>query len=1074
MAWNSQPIPGARWRWHHFEDRVVDVLRGEGGAELRGKLAHRLRVTKQLPNLLMLLDRYEEFVPLRDALRSAEARVGPDGHNPFRQQPADLLFALGIWTLHHEQDAQPERQLELAEELRAIGKVNMARRLLRTIDRQRCMAFFPRYRRELAMSTCFASDLPPGPRLDEAWNLLHLDPSWPGSLEDIRPGREPDLMRQDYETLRRAGTILKRKWDYERRKEDLEHAVTHYRVAKLLAAKDKDKDVRRDVEISSGAEASFQLDLLTVLDRDHEQAGKRAFTAFKLRRELLEKDPMEGSLGGLEPSRRNYRRLINLAQLHFGIHGQLRRHEDGAVRLEGVRAEDLEEARASNHLEEAKECLRGAKRMHKDTGVIPRWLRDQKVRELAERAEVLRVDPTELQEFLDVSKAHVVNALSAGKVGLALSGGGFRASFFHLGVLARLAERDLLRHVEVVSCVSGGSIVGAHYYLLLRKLLQSKKDEEIGQDDYLELVRTLIHQFLRGVKKNIRMRLLANPLANLRMLFPGYSRADRAGELFERCLYGQVDDEYREGNRLVSHMTIQPPNMEGFNPTLLNWFRDNKVPILILNATSLNTGHNWQFAAHWMGESPASIDAHVDANKRLRRIHQSVAPPPHHEMRLGRAVATSACVPGLFDPSSLKRLYEGPRQKIVVRLVDGGVFDNQGVASLLEQECRIFVVSDASGQMSFLNQPSGGSLGVPLRSNSILMERIRQTQYRDLAVRKRSGQLRSMIFVHLKKELRGDPINWVGCDDPRKPEEERCRSSPMTSYGIDKELQHRLAGYRTDLDSFCDAEAYALMYSGYRMIHGELDKLESDPDRSKEALVRLLDSSVEKPHPWAFLCIKELMEGKKTDPRYASFEEILEVANQRVFKIWRLWGLWGKRRLRGLLGREKRAPRPRSNATLVRALLAMVLIAGLYDLWMAVGGRAGVQNLVASIAALLGPGLGKAMGYLAVSLPVLVVIALVAPTSLFGHVGKFVQMAVLGSVGMVISWLHLTLFDPVYKWYGRRRPDQITREELEYVANVHGVPSSELRDAAAKRSPRLEPVAAELGISRRALYAMCS
>ena len=30
-------------------------------------------------------------------------------------------------------------------------------------------------------------------------------------------------------------------------------------------------------------------------------------------------------------------------------------------------------------------------------------------------------------------------------LGLALSGGGFRASLFHIGVLARLAELDLLR-----------------------------------------------------------------------------------------------------------------------------------------------------------------------------------------------------------------------------------------------------------------------------------------------------------------------------------------------------------------------------------------------------------------------------------------------------------------------------------------------------------------------------------------------------------------------------------------------------------------------------------------------------
>ena len=68
-----------------------------------------------------------------------------------------------------------------------------------------------------------------------------------------------------------------------------------------------------------------------------------------------------------------------------------------------------------------------------------------------------------------------------GKFGLALSGGGFRASLFHIGVLARLAENDELRRVEVLSCVSGGSIVGAHYYLEIRHLLQ-KADDEIDAE----------------------------------------------------------------------------------------------------------------------------------------------------------------------------------------------------------------------------------------------------------------------------------------------------------------------------------------------------------------------------------------------------------------------------------------------------------------------------------------------------------------------------------------------------------------------------------------------------------------
>ena len=67
--------------------------------------------------------------------------------------------------------------------------------------------------------------------------------------------------------------------------------------------------------------------------------------------------------------------------------------------------------------------------------------------------------------------------LLIGKVGLALSGGGFAPLLFHIGVLARLAELDLLRSVDVISCVSGGSIVGAYYYLKLRTLLESRPDQ---------------------------------------------------------------------------------------------------------------------------------------------------------------------------------------------------------------------------------------------------------------------------------------------------------------------------------------------------------------------------------------------------------------------------------------------------------------------------------------------------------------------------------------------------------------------------------------------------------------------
>jgi len=90
------------------------------------------------------------------------------------------------------------------------------------------------------------------------------------------------------------------------------------------------------------------------------------------------------------------------------------------------------------------------------------------------------------------------------KLGLALSGGGHRAAFFHIGVLARLAELGLLRPIEVISTVSGGSIVGALYYLHVKNLLESKADGEITDADYVEIVRAVEQEYREAAETNVR------------------------------------------------------------------------------------------------------------------------------------------------------------------------------------------------------------------------------------------------------------------------------------------------------------------------------------------------------------------------------------------------------------------------------------------------------------------------------------------------------------------------------------------------------------------------------------------
>lgn len=46
------------------------------------------------------------------------------------------------------------------------------------------------------------------------------------------------------------------------------------------------------------------------------------------------------------------------------------------------------------------------------------------------------------------------------RIGLALSGGGFRAAAFHLGVMRKLASLGILENIDLFTCVSGGSIAG--------------------------------------------------------------------------------------------------------------------------------------------------------------------------------------------------------------------------------------------------------------------------------------------------------------------------------------------------------------------------------------------------------------------------------------------------------------------------------------------------------------------------------------------------------------------------------------------------------------------------------------
>jgi hypothetical protein len=311
------------------------------------------------------------------------------------------------------------------------------------------------------------------------------------------------------------------------------------------------------------------------------------------------------------------------------------------------------------------------------------------------------------------------------RLGLALSGGGFRASFFHLGVLARMAELGLLQHVEVISTVSGGSIIGVLYYLRLRELLMSKADAQITGQDYVDMVARIERDFLSAVQQNLRTRTFVNPLQNMKMALPHYSRSNRIGELYDRYLYRAVFGAGRDKPIEMRELKIQPkndPHHDGFNPTLPghNDHRFAKVPVLSINATTLNTGHNWRFLASRMGEQPhaTAFADDIDKNSRLQRGEYDKIVEAQQDFPLGIAVAASAGVPLLFPPLPISGMYKDWR----VQLVDGGVYDNQGIAALEDPLMRRNVASLKPSRLTVTrDRPASLSAWAFLPSNTPLV-----------------------------------------------------------------------------------------------------------------------------------------------------------------------------------------------------------------------------------------------------------------------------------------------------------------------------------------------------------------
>ena len=254
------------------------------------------------------------------------------------------------------------------------------------------------------------------------------------------------------------------------------------------------------------------------------------------------------------------------------------------------------------------------------------------------------------------------------RIGLALSGGGFRAAGFHLGVMTELQRLGILSKLDLISCVSGGSIAGG-------SLVANWGNPAVALNK--------LDQYLRT--KSIAV---ASVIGGMLSLFE--SRLDKLADTYDRDIFsGMTLSALRNGPRVY------------------------------FNSTNLATGNLFFFVAgggkdEEMGEHELGIAKAPDFPVSRAVAASSAFPPIFPPLRLD---------PDVYPPGA-------PLE--YVTLTDGGVYDNMGVNPLLRvarNALDYMIVSDGGKPFSIEERPTESGAIVLKASLDIMMEQIRGLEF---------------------------------------------------------------------------------------------------------------------------------------------------------------------------------------------------------------------------------------------------------------------------------------------------------------------------------------------------------
>jgi predicted acylesterase/phospholipase RssA len=226
------------------------------------------------------------------------------------------------------------------------------------------------------------------------------------------------------------------------------------------------------------------------------------------------------------------------------------------------------------------------------------------------------------------------------RIGLALSGGGFRATLFHLGMIRFLRDANILPQVKHITSVSGGSILAAHLVLHWDRYNGSAEEFDAAAADLTRFVQLDVRNRI------VRRFPLAMPMRAMRRLAlrRPIRQLTRTGLLeyhYEKFLYGDT-------------CLFQLPER----------------PRLSILATNLSEGCLCAFTRDGL-----IMQRRLPGQRfQFDRVHTGLATVP-------MAVTASSAFPGFFPPLELQAEDVGadPGQFGRIAFTDGGVYDNLGV-----------------------------------------------------------------------------------------------------------------------------------------------------------------------------------------------------------------------------------------------------------------------------------------------------------------------------------------------------------------------------------------------------------